>query len=499
MSGFAEYSAYDGLGLAELVREKQVAPRELIEEAISRTETLNPRLNAVIHKAYDMARQAAAASLPDGPFKGVPFLMKDLLAACADLPMCSGSRFHQGYAPDHDSEMVRRFKAAGVVILGKTNTPEYGMVPVTEPELFGPSNNPWDLTRTTGGSSGGSAAAVAARIVPLAHGTDGGGSIRIPASCCGLLGLKPTRGRNPLGPVLGEGWQGLTCGHVLTRSVRDSAAMLDATAGPDVGAPYYTPAPSRPFLNEVGRDPGTLRIAFTSEPFLAADVHEDCFKGLDATVELCQDLGHQLVEAAPAIDGRAFARAFLTMVCGETRADIEEAEALLGRRATASDFEPVTWAVGLLGRQITAAEFSRALRLLKRTGREVGPFFEEYDVLLTPTLAEPPVPTGALQPKGAEAVAMKVLGRLNAGGLINALAGIDALAEDVFRFMPFTPLFNATGQPAMSVPLYWSDEGLPIGMQFVGRFADEATLFRLAAQLEEAAPWFDRVPPVARV
>jgi amidase len=444
-------------------------------------EKLNPQLNAVIHKAYDLAREAAADGLPDSPFKGVPFLVKDLLAACADLPMCSGSRFHQGFVPDHDSEMVKRFKAAGVAILGKTNTPESGLVPVTEPELFGPSNNPWDLSRTTGGSSGGSAAAVAARIVPLAHGNDGGGSIRIPASCCGLFGLKPTRGRNPFGPDLGEGWHGLACDHVLTRSVRDSAAMLDATAGPDVGAPYYTPAPPRPFLDEVGRDPGTLRIAFTSEPFLPGDVHEDCVKGLEATVELCHDLGHELVEAAPRIDGQAFARAFLTMVCGETRADIEEAEAVLGRKATARDFEPATWAVGLLGRQITAAEFSRAIHLLKRTGREVGPFFQEYDVLLTPTLAEPPVVTGALQPKGAEAFAMKVLGGLNAGGLINALAGIDALAGDVFRFMPYTPIFNATGQPAMSVPLYWSDEGLPIGMQFVGRFADEATLFRLAA------------------
>ncbi len=496
MGSFSEYDRYDGLGLAGLVREGEVEPSELVEEAIGRIEELNPQLNAVIHKMYHLAREAAAGELPDGAFKGVPFLLKDLLAAYAGVPMCSGSRFHRDVVPDHDSEMVKRFKAAGVITLGKTNTPEYGLVPVTEPELFGPSHNPWDLTRTTGGSSGGSASAVAACIVPLAHGNDGGGSIRIPASCCGVFGLKPTRGRNPIGPDLGEAWHGLACDHVLTRSVRDSAAMLDATAGPDVGAPYYAPPPGRPFLDQVGADPGRLRIAFTAQPFLPGAVHEDCVAGLEATVELCRDLGHEVVEAAPRIDGQAFASAFLTMICGETRADIEEAEALLGRRATLKDFEPATWALGLLGRKISAAEFSRAIRRLQRSARQIGHFFETVDVLLTPTLARPPVVTGALQPKGAEALAMKVLGALNAGGLINALTGIEALADEVFRFMPYTPLFNATGQPAMSVPLYWNDQGLPIGMHFVGRYGDEATLFRLAAQLEQAAPWFDRTPPV---
>ena len=496
MGDFSEYDKYDGLGLAELVRRKEVQPSELVEEAISCIERLNPRLNAVIHQMYDLAREAAEGDLPDGPFKGVPSLLKDLMVNYAGVPTRQGSRFHDDFVPDHDSEMVRRFKAAGVIFVGKTNTPEYGLVPVTEPELFGPTNNPWDLTRTAGGSSGGSAAAVAARMVPLAHGSDGGGSIRIPASCCGVFGLKPTRGRNPLGPDLGEAWCGLACDHVLTRSVRDSAAMLDATAGPDVGAPYYAPPPPRPFLDEVGADPGELRIAFTSKPFLPSVVHDDCVKGLETTAKLCQDLGHQVVEVAPQIDGEAFARAFLTMVCGETRAEMEEAEVLLGRKATSRDFEPATWAVALLGRQITAAEFSKAIRLLHRSARQIGQFFEEYDVLLTPTLAMPPVVTGALQPKGAEAFAMKLLGSLNAGRLINALAGIEALADQVFEFIPYTPLFNATGQPAMSVPVYWNDEGLPIGMHFVGRYGDEATLFRLASQLEQANPWLDRIPPV---
>jgi amidase len=496
MSGFSDYDKYDGLGLAELVRKKEVKPSELVEEAISRIEKLNPQLNAVIYKMYELARKAADVELPDGPFKGVPFLMKDILMAYAGVPLTMGSRFFKDFVPDHDSELVKRFKAAGIIVVGKTNTPEFGLVPITEPELFGPTNNPWDLSRTPGGSSGGSAAAVAARMVPLAHASDGGGSIRMPASCCGLFGLKPTRGRNPIGPDFGEAWRGLVCDHVLTRSVRDSAAMLDATAGPDIGAPYYAMPSTRPFLSEVSTDPGKLRIAFTSEPFLGSIVDKDCVKGLEATAKLCKDLGHEVVEAAPQIDGEAFAKAFLTIVCVETRATIEEGEVLLNRKASFKDFEPSTWALGLLGRQCRAPELSKSLNLAQLTARQIGEFFRKYDVLLTPTLAMPPVATGALQPKGVRAAAMKLLGSLNAGGLINMLSGIDVSAQHVFGFMPYTPLFNVTGQPAMSVPLYWNDEGLPIGMQFVGRYGDEATLFRLASQLEKAIPWSERIPTI---
>jgi amidase len=496
MSSFDDYARYDGLGLAELVRKKEVKPAELVEEAIRRIEQLNPQINAVVHKMYDLARQAADGDLPDGPFTGVPFLLKDLIVTYAGVPQRSGSRFHDHFVPDHDSELVKRHKAAGLIVLGKTNTPEYGLLPVTEPELFGPSNNPWDLSRNTGGSSGGSAAAVAALMVPLAHASDGGGSIRIPAACCGVFGLKPTRGRTPLGPDIGDAWHGLDCEHVVSRSVRDSAAMLDATAGPDVGAPYYAPPPARPFLEEVATDPRPLRIAFTAQPLLPGVVHADCVQGLEATVKLCQDLGHELVEATPPLDGHAFAKAFFTMVCGETRATIDESADLFGHKATAAGFEAATWAVGLLGTKIPASEFARAVRYLKLTARQIGEFFQDYDVLLTPTLARPPVVTGELQPQGAEASVMKLLGRLNAARLLSTVAGIDALAEEVFEFIPFTPVFNATGQPAMSVPLYWNDGGLPIGMHFVGRYADEATLFRLAGQLERAQPWFDRVPPV---
>jgi amidase len=496
MSGFSDYGKYDGLGLVELVRKKEVKPRELVEEAISRIEKLNPQLNAVIYKMYELARKAADGDLPDGSFKGVPFLMKDIIAAYAGVPLTNGSRFFKNFVPDHDSELTKRFKAAGLIVVGKTNTPEFGLVPITEPELFGPTNNPWDLSRTPGGSSGGSAAAVAARMVPLAHGADGGGSIRIPASCCGVFGLKPTRGRTPNGPDFGELWRGLACSHVLTRSVRDSAAILDATAGPDIGAPYYAVPPTRPFLSEVGVDPGKLYIAFTSKPFLGGVVDKDCVNGLETTARLCQDLGHEVVEAAPQINGEAFAKAFMTIVCVETRATIEEAEVLLNRKASFKDFEPSTWALGLLGRRCRAAELSKSLNLAQLTARQIGGFFKKYDVLLTPTLAMPPVATGELQPKGMRAVAMKLLGSLNAAGLINTLSGIDALAQNVFGFIPYTPLFNGTGQPAMSVPLYWNDAGLPIGMQFVGRYGDEATLFRLAGQLEKARPWSERIPRI---
>jgi amidase len=496
MSGFSDYDKYDGLGLAELVRKKEVKPSELVEEAISSIDRLNPQVNAVIYKMYEQARKAAQGDLPDGAFKGVPFLLKDLVQFYAGIPSSNGSRFFKDYIPDHDSEMVKRFKAAGVIFLGKTNTPELGLMPVTEPELFGPSNNPWDLTRTTGGSSGGSAAAVATRMVPLAHGSDGGGSIRMPASCCGVFGLKPTRGRNPLGPDFGEVWRGFHCENVISRSVRDSAAMLDATAGADTGAPYYAAPPNRSFLSEAGTDPEKLRIAFTTEHFLGNTVDEDCVKGLEVAAKLCDDLGHEVVEAAPPIDGKAFAEAFLAIVCVETRAVIEEAEILLKRKARFKDFELVTWVISLLGKQYRATTFSRSLNVVQSIGRKMGEFFEKYDALLTPTLAMPPLITGTLQPKGFQAVVLKLLGYLNAGGIINRLSSKDVLAEQFFSFMPYTPLYNATGQPAMSVPLYWNNAGLPIGIQFVGRYGDEATLFRLAGQLEKAKPWFDRLPPI---
>jgi len=335
-------------------------------------------------------------------------------------------------------------------------------------------------------------------MVPLAHGNDGGGSIRMPASCCGLFGLKPTRGRTPVGPDVGEAFQGLSCDHVLTRSVRDSAAMLDATAGPDVGAPYAAAPPERPFLEEAGMLPGKLRIAYTPTSFMSDYVHEDCTKGLEATVQLCRELGHEVVETALQIDGQTFAIAYLTLIFGETAAIIEDGEAYFGRKATYQDFEPATWTIGLLGHQFTAAEFAKATRFLKGLARPVGHFFEDYDLFLTPTLAMPPVVTGSLKPKAIELLAMKALGRLKAGKLLRVFGRIDQTAGQIFRFMPYTPLANVTGQPAMSVPLYWNDDELPIGIHFMARFGDESTLFRLASQLEQAQPWSNRLPPLLR-
>jgi amidase len=495
MSAFPEFSNCDGMGLAELVRAGEVSPAELVEEAIARIDAANPRINAVIRKMYERARETVSAGVPDGPFGGVPFLVKDLLCTFEGVPTSCGTRILKDVPQPHDSEMARRYQAAGLVILGKTNTPEFGLLPYTEPEAFGPTNNPWDLTRTAGGSSGGSAAAVASGMVPLAAGGDGGGSIRIPASCCGVFGLKPTRGRTPTGPDVGENWRGYVQEHVLTRSVRDSAAMLDAVAGPEVGAPYWAPPQERPYLQEVTSEPGRLRIAFSSRPLLGHDVDIECLRAMRETVRLLEELGHELVEASPVVDREEFSVAYLMVIAAETRDTVVQAAKLAGRKTSLADFEIGTRALAMLGQAFSAGEYAGALSYLQASSRDIARFFEEYDVLLTPTLARPPVPTGSLQPTDAERRQVGIMSRLNAGWLMKALSVIKPLADKTFEFMPYTPVFNVTGQPAMSVPLHWTSGGLPVGMHFVGRFGEEATLFRLAGQLERAQPWFERTPP----
>jgi amidase len=489
------YAGYDGLGLAELVRRKEFSPTELVEEAIRRIEAHNPRINAVVLEMFDRARAAARAGPPAGPFQGVPFLVKDLQSNVEGVPTGSGNRLLRRIPAPRDSEMVRRWRRAGVVIVGKSNTPEFGLTPYTESATFGPARNPWDPSRTPGGSSGGSGAAVAARLVPMASGGDGGGSIRIPASACGLFGLKPTRGRTPTGPDIGESWRGFAVEHVLTRSVRDSAAMLDATAGPDTGAPYVIPPPERPYLEEVGRPPGRLRIAFTGAPMLGKRVEPEVLQGLEAAVRLLGELGHEMVEAAPRVDGETFSLAFLTVLAGEVRADIEWAARLAGKRPSVADFDVTSYGVGLFGKVLSAADYARAARELQLSGREVGRFFEGFDLLLTPTLSRLPVRIGELQPRPAERALFRALARLRAGWVLDLLGVIRPLAAQTFEFIPWTPVFNVTGQPAMSVPLHWSASGLPVGMHLVGRFGDEATLFRLAGQLEQARPWAGRIPP----
>ena len=495
---FVEYDQYDGLGLAERIRSGEVSGTEVVEAAIDRIDAVNPLINAVIHPMYDEGRRALAGGLPPGPFQGVPFLLKDLIAAYAGVPMASGCRALKHYVPDFDSELVRRYKRSGVVVLGKTNTPEFGLMPYTEPEAFGPTRNPWDSARICGGSSGGSAAAVAAGMVPLASGGDGGGSIRIPSACCGLFGLKPTRGRTPSGPHEGEYWQGATVQHVITRSVRDSAAMLDLTQGFDPGAPFKLAPPAQSYLKAMERPPQKLRIAYNTRSPIDSDVDPRCTAAVMETARILENMGHEPIDAEPPIDGSAYARSYAIMNFGEVAADLEELQALVGRRLTAADIETVTWTAGLLGRTFSAGDFVRCLRYWGRLGRTMGRFFETYDLYLTPTLACPPPKLGALQPKPLDRAAMKGVNTLRAGRLLKASGIVDKLAREGISFTPFTMLANMTGLPAMSVPLHWTPEGLPVGVQFFAPVGDEITLFRLAAQLEEAHPWFDKRPPLDR-
>lgn len=495
MHAFPEFHKYDALGLAELVRKKEVTSLELVEEVISRIEAYNPKINAVIYKMYDRARARAGSELPKGSFTGVPFLLKDSLDTLEGEPTSSGTRILSKIIQTHDNETVRRFRAAGLVFIGKTNLPELCILPYTEPEVFGPTHNPWDLSRTPGGSSGGSAAAVAACMVPVAGGADGGGSIRAPASCCGVFGLKPTRGRVPTGPDLTDPWRGFAQENVLSRSVRDSAAMLDAIAGADIGAPYWAPPIERPYVDEAKTEPGRLRIAFTAHPFMGHDVHEDCVNGLKETTHLLESLGHEVTEEAPEIDRDVFSLSYLTVLVGEISAQVTAIIKNVGQKTSILDFEPGTQALTALGKVISAADYAKALNYLHASSRKIALFFENYDILLTPTIAQPPVPIGSLRISQGESRMIRMQSRLNAAWIMKALHIIDMLSKKTFDFIPYTAIFNVTGQPAMSVPLNWNSEGLPIGMQFAARFGDEATLFRLAGQLERTQPWFDKLPP----
>jgi amidase len=470
MATLDDLAFLDATAQAGLVRAKEVKPIELVEAAIERIDHLNPTLNAVILRMYDYAREAAAGELQNGPFAGVPFLLKDIFAFFAGHRVTHGSKLMQNFVPDHDSELVARLKRAGLIILGRTNVPEFGILPTTEPHFYGPCKNPWDSSRTTGGSSGGSAAAVAAGMVPMAHANDGGGSIRIPASCCGVFGLKPTRARNPLGPDFGDILSGTIVEHAVTRSVRDSAALLDATAGPDVGDPYWAPPLTRPFLQEVGQDPGKLHIAYSTKPINDAPLHTDCIRAIENTAKLCADLGHEVEESAPAIFVEPLANAFLVLYSAGCALSVK----LLG--GSRELVEPLTWALHEMGNRHSSTDYLLALQTLQAMSRQVARFFLNYDILLTPTLSEPPVPLGTFDSPPD-----------------NPLAGLYRAME----FVGITPLCNITGQPAMSVPLFRNDDNLPLGSHFIGRFGEEATLFRLAAQLEAAHPWAERRPPVS--
>ena len=464
----------DATAQAALVRAGEVKPVELVEAAIARSEAVNPRLNAVVRPMYDIARAAASGTVPEGPFRGVPFLLKDLTAAYAGVPLTCASRFLRDYVPDHDSALVERYKAAGLLVVGKANASEFGILPASEPRLFGACHNPWDLSLSTGGSSGGSAAAVAAGIVPMAHANDAGGSIRIPASCCGVFGLRPTRGRNTLAPDVGDVMSGLVVEHAVTRSVRDSAALLDATCGPDPGDPYYPPPPERPYAVEVGRKPGRLRIALVTESPTPGEVHPDCAEAARDAASLCESLGHDVEELVVELDADTVTRAFMCIYLAGASWTIKSMALVTGSEPEEDAFEPLTWAMHTLGEQITAPDYLLAVTALQAVSRTVARLFVPYDAILTPTITEPPYPLGTFEEPPD-----------------NPLASLVRASTVV----PFTAIANFTGLPAMSVPLHWNAAGLPIGTMFTGGYAGEAALFRLAGQLEEARPWDARRPP----
>jgi amidase len=468
----------DATAHADLVRSGEASPAELVDAAIERVEALNPELNAVIHPLYDEARAAASADLPDGPFKGVPFLLKDLGAALAGQPLHMGMRALKevGFRAPIDTYLGERFRDAGFVTIGKTNLPELGILPTTEPVAYGPSRNPWDLERSTGGSSGGSAAAVAAGIVPVAHANDGGGSIRIPASECGLVGLKPTRQRISEGPLIGDNMSGLTAELVVSRSVRDTAAILDAVEGPAPGDPYVAAPPARPYRDELEADPGQLRIGLITEPVADETPQQAVVDAARDAAELCESLGHRIEE----VDMTPLAEVdvvptFMTRWASGQAAILAQLSLVIGRELGRDDVEPLTWALAEMGRKISAADYLGAVGQHQLLTRMVVGLHDAHDLILTPTLGEVPPPLGSFDDSGPDP-----LDAIRRAGLTAA----------------FTALVNVTGQPAISLPLHWSEEGLPIGTQLIAAPGREDLLIRVAAQLEAARPWADRVPPV---
>lgn len=469
-------SSRDALGLAELVRKRQVSPSELLDAAISRTEALNPRFNFIAQRHYDHARKTIAAGLPKGPFTGVPWLLKDLNTNIADELTEGGSRFYKGFRAPVTSELVKRVERAGFVVFGKTTTPELGLTGTTENKLTGDTRNPWDPARIAGGSSGGAATAVAAGVLPAAHATDGGGSIRIPASCCGLFGLKPSRGRVPMGPLRTEGWGGLSTHHAVGWSVRDSAAILDATHGAEPGSRYGAPAPVEGFLAQVGKHPGKLRVALMLDSPAGSPVDPECRAAAEAAAQLCESLGHHVEIAQPKWEVGAVGLATFQVMAAAIAADLIDRGKATGITPGPAVLEPITLAFMGFGQTVSGMDYARANNTLQTLAISVGQFMERFDVILAPTLAAPPLP----------------LGRIN----LTPDCDFQQWGQRVAAFSPFAQMANLTGQPSMSVPLGQSQGGLPIGVMFTGRFGEEALLYRLAGQLERAAPWASRRPKI---
>ncbi|WP_216827662.1 amidase [Alkalihalobacterium elongatum] len=486
------YKSYDALGLAELVKSKQVQPKELLEQAIQVIEQQNPHLNAVIHKMYEQAEKMIETKELTGRFAGVPMLLKDITQEIEGEPITSGSKSLQSYRAKKDSEFVRRVRNTGAVFLGVTNTPEFALMGITEPTHYGPTRNPWNLDFTPGGSSGGSGAAVAAGMVPIAGANDGGGSIRIPGAYCGLFGLKPTRGRTPAGPTLGRQWQGASSDHVLTKSVRDSAAMLDEIHGIEKGGAFQAPPYEGSYLQCVTLPfDKVLKIAFTTESPLGTDVHQECKEAVLRTVKQLEKLGHRIEEKRAPVDGKKIATSYLTMYFGEVAATITSLEDVLGRKAKSSDVEPQTWLLGLLGRTTTAEEFVLSMREWDRAAFAMETFHESYDLYITPTTAFPPAKIGELEPKPMEKLLINAIGTIGLGGLLKKTGIVDQIAEQSLMRTPFTQLANLTGQPAMTVPMHKTKDGLPCGVQFMAARGREDLLYQLAGELEQTEMWIN--------
>ncbi|MFX1310975.1 MAG: amidase [Promethearchaeota archaeon] len=486
-----ELVEYDALSLAEMIRNREIKSSELVELIIERIERINPKINAIIHKMYDEAREKAkkwdneiSSGIKSIPiFSGVPFLLKDLMAEYANAPLSEGSKAVHGYIAPLDTELVKRHKGAGLITVGKTNTPEFGCLPTTEPKLFGPTLNPWDQSIIPGGSSGGSAVAVATGIVPLAHGNDGGGSIRIPASCCGVFGLKPTRARNPLGPYFGDFASGIVVEHGISRTVRDSAALLDATSGPDIGDPYYAPPKKRPFLEELKEDVGRLKIGFlTSIPngwSFEKQIHPECEKAVRDAAQLCEELGHNVEEInSEDLSYKNLFMHFGIISSSSTCQAIALWERVLNKKIIQDELEPITWLFYQNAATRSGADYLIAVEHCQRFSRKLAHWFHKgnFDLLLNTTLTTPPIKAGSF----------KATNLAKAGKDIQLMSKLAA----------YTFVYNVSGQPAMSVPLYWTADNIPIGIQFAAPFGDEATLFRLAAQLEQERPWINRKPPI---
>lgn len=485
---FKEYVNYDGIGLGELVSKGKVSASELLEAAIERANTLNPTLNAIIHRFDERARNQISQGLMDGVFKGVPFLLKDLTAVFEGEPMKMGSR-GINWIPDYDSEMVKRMKQTGVVTFGKTNTPEFGLIITTEPKAHGPTHNPYKQGYSTGGSSGGSACAVAAGIVPMAGGGDGGGSIRFPSAWCGVFGLKPSRGLNPLGPDIGQAWNGAVAEHLLTRSVRDSAAMLDHTAGWEPGSPFKIVKDESGYLNATLSDPKPLKIALSKKPLIEnTKIEQEVLDALYDTAKQLESLGHKVEEAEPNIDTSRFQSDFFIVVCSHTAANENEMIRKFGKQAVAQ-FEPATKNMAQIGRSIKAHEFLHASEGWHLHSRAMGELFTQYDVMICPTVPSTAVPHGELPAGKKDELLMQMSGTfasLGSGKLALKSGIAQQLAHPVLSKMAFTILGNISGLPAMSVPLHISSKGLPIGIQFYGNMCKETTLLSLASQLERA-------------